>query len=1195
MQKNKQEKKDDAKAYLKKLEEKLRYYKKVVIDSSDAIIIQDFNGIVKAWNKSAERIYGFKEKEMLGKNIIKIIAKKDRLEAKKNIKFIKYGKPAFKVRQARITKDNKEISVIITYSPIYENKEIIEVATTAEDVSGLKKRLKEAERIKQLYTHTLDNMMEGCMIIDFNWRYLYVNNVAAKHGHQKQENLIGRTMLEIYPGVEKSEIFALYQHCMKKRVSGRKELAFTFPRGLVNWYELNVSPVPEGIFVLSIDITERKEAEERTKKSENKYRGLVENLQEGLWILDKNDKTVSVNKQMADMLGYKISEMIGKKVFFFMDERGADMCKQRLKARKQGVKEKHEFELIHKSGRRVYVLMNASSILDEKGKYIQGFSTVIDITEKKKANDEILKKNKILQMISSVNQAIFLIRNKEKLLSKICEIINEYFYKMVWIGLCDEQTKKVIPVAYAGFEKGYLEKITIKYDLSKYGKGPTGTAIRTKKPSIMRNIDTDKRYTPWRGQALKRGYHSSVALPIFRGNYSIGAINVYSEKENGFSKEDVDTLEELAKDISVALERFKGEEKFKRLFETAQDGILLINAQTAQIEDVNPYLIKMLGYTQEQFLGKKLWEIGPFRNIKESKTLFKKLQDKGYVRYDWLPLEARDGRKIDVEFVSDKYFAEGKLVIQCNIRNITEQKEVEEKITISEEKYRILTEASPDCIKLFDTKGNLIFINKAGLREHRIKSLKEAIRIGWKAVESVIPEDRVKFSKALSAAMKGEISVIEIKHTKKGSLREYCEETIVPIRDADNKTVNIYAVSRNISARKKAEEKLKQVNEELEEQQEAILNVFDDIKKEKEKAETYLNIAGNIILTLDKKGNITLINKKGNEVLGYKNGDLIGKNWFNKCLPKDNLKIVKAVFEKLMSGGDKVAEKYENPVISKTGEQKIILWHNSILRDNHGNVTGTLSSGEDITELKKIDKAKTEFVSLASHQLRTPLAAVNWYGEMLKGGDVGILNKEQQKYINHIYDSNRRMADLVSALLNVSRIELGTFIIEPALFSLRKIVESVANEMKQEIVKKKIYFKVNFGRGIPKKMMLDEKLIRMIITNLLSNAVKYTPKNGRIRLQLDKRINNIAITIKDTGYGIPVNQQNMMFTKLFRADNIKKRDTSGTGLGLYIVKSILDQVGGKIWFKSKENKGSVFYITIPLEGFAKKEGTKYLE
>ncbi len=139
-------KKEGAALYLKQLEDKLGYYKQVVIDSNDAIIIQDFNGVIKAWNKGAEKIYGFNEKEMLGKNIVKIIASKEIRDARKNISAVKQGKPSFKVRQTRINKNKEKIFVNITYSPIYENEELIEIATTEEDVTSLKESLAELKK-----------------------------------------------------------------------------------------------------------------------------------------------------------------------------------------------------------------------------------------------------------------------------------------------------------------------------------------------------------------------------------------------------------------------------------------------------------------------------------------------------------------------------------------------------------------------------------------------------------------------------------------------------------------------------------------------------------------------------------------------------------------------------------------------------------------------------------------------------------------------------------------------------------------------------------------------------------------------------------------------------------------------------------------------------------------------------------------
>jgi signal transduction histidine kinase len=247
-----------------------------------------------------------------------------------------------------------------------------------------------------------------------------------------------------------------------------------------------------------------------------------------------------------------------------------------------------------------------------------------------------------------------------------------------------------------------------------------------------------------------------------------------------------------------------------------------------------------------------------------------------------------------------------------------------------------------------------------------------------------------------------------------------------------------------------------------------------------------------------------------------------------------------------------------------------------------GKIVGAVEVFRDITKEKEIDKAKTEFVSLASHQLRTPLSTVNWYSEMLLSGDVGEVTPDQKKYLEEIYNGNQRMVDLVNTLLDVSRIEMGTFMVEPKSTDIIKLAQSVIDEQKLQIDEKKIRFSTTFEHGIP-LIQADPKLLRMVIQNLLSNAVKYTPDEGKIEISifLDNK-KNILLKVMDTGYGIPRNQQNMIFTKLFRADNVIGKDTEGTGLGLYIAKSIVEQTGGKLCFESVENKGTTFYATLPL-------------
>ena len=240
-----------------------------------------------------------------------------------------------------------------------------------------------------------------------------------------------------------------------------------------------------------------------------------------------------------------------------------------------------------------------------------------------------------------------------------------------------------------------------------------------------------------------------------------------------------------------------------------------------------------------------------------------------------------------------------------------------------------------------------------------------------------------------------------------------------------------------------------------------------------------------------------------------------------------------------------------------------------------------------------MDRAKNEFVSLASHQLRTPLSTVRWYAELLLAGDAGKISDDQKKYLEEIYNGNQRMIELVNSLLSVSRIDLGTFIIDTSPTDLREVCEIVLKELEPQIKGQVVRVEKVYDKDIP-VIPADPKLVKIILQNLLSNSIKYTPPNGEVRVAIEKQENAILITVSDTGYGIPESQQYRVFTKMFRANNVRERDANGTGLGLYIVRSIVEQSGGKIWFKSVENKGTDFYVTIPLSGMKKKEGIKAL-
>ena len=228
---------------------------------------------------------------------------------------------------------------------------------------------------------------------------------------------------------------------------------------------------------------------------------------------------------------------------------------------------------------------------------------------------------------------------------------------------------------------------------------------------------------------------------------------------------------------------------------------------------------------------------------------------------------------------------------------------------------------------------------------------------------------------------------------------------------------------------------------------------------------------------------------------------------------------------------------------------------------------------------------KTEFVSLAAHQLRTPLSAIKWTLRMLLDGDLGKITEEQKDFIEKTYSSNERMINLINDLLDVTRIEEGRRLYKPVLTDFEPICQFVINSYKEEIEKRKL--KLEFKKPEKKlpQVMLDVEKIRLVIQNLLDNAARYTPSGGQVTISLKptKGEKEIEFSIKDTGVGIPKDQQARVFSKFFRGANVMRMATEGSGLGLFITKNIVEAHGGKIWFESEEGKGTTFYFTLPLK------------
>ena len=243
---------------------------------------------------------------------------------------------------------------------------------------------------------------------------------------------------------------------------------------------------------------------------------------------------------------------------------------------------------------------------------------------------------------------------------------------------------------------------------------------------------------------------------------------------------------------------------------------------------------------------------------------------------------------------------------------------------------------------------------------------------------------------------------------------------------------------------------------------------------------------------------------------------------------------------------------------------------------------GYLITLRDMTKEKVVDQMKSEFVSVASHQLRTPLAAIKWSLQMLKNGDLGKITTEQLEFISKCFDSNERMIKLVNDLLNVSRIEEGLFAYTFETTDAHAFMESLIEE--NTIMAQQKSLTLERYNDIPNTTLIkiDTDKLRMAIQNILDNAFKYTPAGGRVIVRAELNQDALEIKLSDTGVGIPDANKDKIFSKFFRASNVVKMQTEGSGLGLFIVKSIVERHHGSVEFYSEEGHGTTFTITIPL-------------
>jgi len=270
----------------------------------------------------------------------------------------------------------------------------------------------------------------------------------------------------------------------------------------------------------------------------------------------------------------------------------------------------------------------------------------------------------------------------------------------------------------------------------------------------------------------------------------------------------------------------------------------------------------------------------------------------------------------------------------------------------------------------------------------------------------------------------------------------------------------------------------------------------------------------------------------------------------------------------------------DNTLLSQLSDSVGVAIDNKLLFEENQHVLRQLR--ETNQKLRELDDTKDDFISMASHQLRTPLTSVKGYLSMMIDGDAGTVNPVQDKMLHQAYISAQRMVFLITDLLNVSRLKTGKFIIDARPTNLAKLIEEEVEQLIDTAKAKKLTLQYSMPREFP-ELMLDEVKIRQVVMNFIDNAIYYTPEGGHIDIDLSDTPKVVELRITDDGIGVPKDDRPHLFTKFYRAVNARKARPDGTGLGLFMAQKVIIAQGGSVIFESKEGKGSTFGFSFPME------------
>jgi PAS domain S-box-containing protein len=671
--------------------------------------------------------------------------------------------------------------------------------------------------------------------------------------------------------------------------------------------------------------------------------------------------------------------------------------------------------------------------------------------------------------------------------------------------------------------------------------------------------------------------------------------------------------------------------RLKAIFETATDGIIIID-ERGTMELVNTSAARLFGYDIHELIGQNVKMLMPMPHRRNHDDYISNYHQTGIGKIIGIGREVEGLKKDGSVFPFRLSISEVKLhdrkIFTGIVHDLTEQKEAEKALKEEKEKAQMYFDLANTVNVVLDTSGKIVELNEKGCKF--IGRSEEEVRDKDWFELIMTASEKEKLRKAFCGMMRGE-----------SQFMPYFETTVINnlqqeryytwhnnlIRGRKGEIIGMISSGIDITDRKMAEKAL---------------------KKEKERAQQYLDVANTLIVVISRDEKIALLNKKGHEMLGYKEGELLDENWFESVLVKEDREEVRDHFYNIIHRKPEAGlpEYFESMIVTKSGQRRLIAWRNAVIHDDDGQVVATISSGVDITDQraaenslkefnaeleerveerteelaeainqllninkqleyeiqerkniedalrknenelrlayqkeKELSELKSRFVSMASHEFRTPLSTILSSADLIEAYKREEQQAKRERHTNRIKSSVSNLTGILNDFLSLSKLEEGKIEEHPVTFDLEEFCEDVLDQM-QGLLKRDQIIRHDMLVD-PPTIILDKKLLKNVMFNLLSNAIKYSDAGTNIDCRVEKRGNTLIVVVADEGIGIPAEEQQHLFTRFFRARNVE--NVQGTGLGLNIVKRYVELMRGSISFESKIGEGTTFTVFIPLD------------